>query len=69
VWLRSDADTLHDRLTHRGLPRDGEKLRRFAEFVAATMADTPPVVSHIVVDNRHNVREPLEAQVDRIVNG
>jgi predicted kinase len=64
VWVRADAATLHARLTARGLPRDGQKLARFAEFVAAARADRPPPVPHLALDNRLNATVPLAEQLD-----
>lgn len=64
VWVRSDAATLRARLTGRGLARDGEKLRRFAEFLDSTRPDHPPAVPHLTVDNRLGAA-PLGAQVAR----
>jgi hypothetical protein len=66
VWVRSDAATLRARLTERGLARDGEKLRRFPEFLAGVRPDDPPAVPHHVVDNRLGTAEPLAEQVERI---
>ena len=65
VWVRSDAATLRARLADRGLARDGEKLRRFTEFLTAIPPDAPPVVQHIEIDNRAEAPEPLDEQVAR----
>ena len=69
VWVRSDAATLLARLRRRGLARDGEKLRRFSEFLAAIQPDRPPAVPHVEIDNRVGVAEPLESQILRCVAG
>lgn len=52
VWVRSDPRTLMARLTARGLPRDGRKLARFEEFLAAIPPARPPVAPHVAIDNR-----------------
>lgn len=62
IWVRCDTVTLRARLQERGLDRDGQKLARFAEFVAATLPDEPPVAPHIVIDNRAGA-PPLADQV------
>ncbi|MBT8224635.1 MAG: ATP-binding protein, partial [Dactylosporangium sp.] len=46
------AATLRTRLTRRGLPRDGQKLAAFDDFLAAIPPDRPPAVAHAAVDNR-----------------
>jgi predicted kinase len=63
VWVRADPATLHARLTDRGLPRDGQKLARFAEFVAAIRAGQAPPVPHLAVDNRLDAPVPLDQQI------
>ena len=68
VWVRADPATLHARLTARGYPRDGQKLARFAEFVAATRADRAPPVPHLALDNRL-AAPPLTDQLDRLLSG
>jgi predicted kinase len=66
VWVRADPATLHARLTARGYPRDGQKLTRFAEFVADTRAGRPPPVPHLELDNR--LAAPgLAAQLDALL--
>jgi predicted kinase len=64
VWVRADAATLHARLTARGLGRDGQKLARFNDFVAAIRADTPPPVPHLAVDNRLSATVSVPDQLD-----
>jgi predicted kinase len=63
VWVRCDADALRRRLARRGSTRDGQKLGRFAEFVAATRPGTPPAVPHLAVDNTSEDVRLLEAAV------
>ena len=62
VWVRTDADTLKQRLRERGLSRDAGKLARFAEFVAAIRAGQVPPVPHLAIDNRLGA-EPLHRQL------
>jgi len=59
VWVRSDPATLRARLTARGSHRDGQKLERWDDFLAAIPPDRPPAVPHWDIDNRHNA-PPLE---------
>ena len=63
LWVRADAETIRQRLVARGLPRDAEKLRRFAEFLAGVRPDDPPAVSYHLVDNRQGHPAPLADQV------
>jgi len=67
VCVRADAATLRARLTARGLPRDGQKLARFEDFVAAIRADRPPPVPHLAVDNRLDAR-PLAEQIGDLLD-
>ena len=62
VWIRTDAETLRHRLVERGLDRDGGKLDRFDDFVAAIQPGRPPSVRHLEVDNRLGA-PPLETQL------
>jgi hypothetical protein len=66
VWVRADPATLRARVEERASPRDGEKLRRWSEFTAATTPDTAPPVPHTAVDNRRGA-PPLEHQLTAVV--
>jgi predicted kinase len=66
VWVRADPATLRSRLDARGLPRDGQKLARFDEFVAAVRAGVAPPVPHLALDNRLGA-QPLADQLDRLL--
>jgi predicted kinase len=66
VWIRTDADTLKQRLRERDLSRDAGKLERFAEFVAAIRPGQAPPVPHLEVDNRLGA-EPLDRQLDALL--
>ena len=68
VWVRADPATLHARLTRRRLARDGQKLARFTEFVAAVRAGQAPPVPHLAVDNRLDAPIPLDRQLDALLN-
>jgi predicted kinase len=62
LWVRCDPPTLRTRLLARGLDRDGQKLARFDDFVAAARPDEPPVAPHREIDNRAGA-PPLAGQV------
>jgi predicted kinase len=67
VWIRSDAETLRERLSARGSFRDGSKLADFAAFLAAMRPDVPPAVPHALIDNRRTAAGPRGDQVARQV--
>jgi predicted kinase len=68
VWVRTDATTLHRRLTARGSHRDTAKLARFAEFCASMQLDREPAVPHTAIDNRLTAPATLQAQVAALGN-
>jgi len=67
VWIRSDADTLRQRLIARGSPRDTAKLAGFAGFTASMRLDTAPAAPHAVIDNRLTAAMGLGEQIARLV--
>jgi len=64
-WLRIDPDTLRARLLARASPRDGSKLERYDEFVAAVRPGVPPPVPHVELDNSLPVDQGVRAVVMR----
>jgi predicted kinase len=67
VWVRSDPETLRERLTVRASHRDGQKLSRWDDFLAAIPPDRPPAVPHWEIDNRRDappIEESLRAALD-----
>jgi predicted kinase len=67
VWVRSDAATVHARLTARRSDRDTGKLADFAAFTARIRLGDPPAVPHTAIDNRLTSPTPLEAQMAALV--
>ena len=63
VWVRSDAPTLHRRLTARGSGRDSAKLADFAGFTASMRLGTEPAAPHVTVDNGADPATTLESQI------
>jgi predicted kinase len=63
VWVRTDAATLHRRLTARGSGRDTAKLADFAAFGASMRLGVEPAAPHVTIDNRADPPTTLEAQV------
>jgi predicted kinase len=63
AWVRSDAATLHRRLTARGCGRDTAKLADFAAFTASMRLGTEPAAPHVTIDNRAGAAVTLAAQV------
>jgi predicted kinase len=67
IWVRSDAATLHRRLTARGSGRDTAKLAGFTAFTASMRLDAEPAAPHHTIDNRLDAAATLEAQVSALV--
>jgi predicted kinase len=63
VWIRSDAATLRQRLTGRGLARDAAKLAEFEQYCARMRLGDEPAIPHLVVDNRLTTAASLADQV------
>ena len=63
VWVRSDAATVHARLTARGSDRDTGKLADFAAFTTRIRLGDPPAVPHAAIDNRLTSPTSLEDQI------
>jgi predicted kinase len=69
VWVRTDAATLHRRLTARGSGRDTAKLADFAAFTASMRLSAEPAAPHVTIDNRADPPAALEAQVAALMRG
>ena len=69
VWVRTDAATLHRRLTARGSGRDTAKLAGFAAFTASMRLGAEPAAPHVTIDNRADPPTTLEAQVAALARG
>jgi predicted kinase len=67
VWVRTDAATLHRRLTARGSGRDTAKLADFAAFTASMRLGVEPAAPHVTIDNRVDPPATLEAQVTALM--
>jgi len=67
IWVRSDAQTLRERLASRGSDRDASKLADFGAFVDRMRPDLPPAVPHECVDNRRPAAGTLDDQVVRLI--
>jgi predicted kinase len=63
IWVRADAETLWQRLTARGSPRDSAKLASFAGFCARLRLGREPAAPHTAIDNRLTAPATLEDQV------
>jgi predicted kinase len=67
IWVRSDAATLHHRLTSRGSPRDTAKLASFGQFCDTMRLDRAPTAPHATIDNRLTATVPLQTQIEEAV--
>ena len=67
VWVRSDAETLHHRLTARGSDRDTEKLADFAAFTTRMRPDAPPAAPHDMIDNRLSAANTVPDQITALL--
>lgn len=67
VWVRSDAHTLRQRLTARGLARDSAKLANFDAFCASMRLGAEPAAPHLEIDNRLAADRPLGEQVSGLL--
>jgi len=67
VWVRTDADTLRQRLVERASERDSAKLAAFGKFAARMQLDVEPVAPHLTVDNRLSAPADLQSQVSALL--
>ena len=69
IWIRSDAQTLRERLERRASGRDTAKLTGFDAFIARMRPDVPPAAPHAAIDNRLIATQDLATQVRMMVAG
>lgn len=67
IYVRTDEATLASRLAARGSHRDTDKRADFASFLARMTPDVDPPVPHLKIDNRHDARTALAAQIDALL--
>jgi predicted kinase len=67
VWVRTDADTLRQRLVERASERDSVKLAAFGKFAARMQLDVEPSAPHLSVDNRLSALADLRSQVSALL--
>jgi predicted kinase len=68
IWVRTDADTLRQRLVERASERDSAKLAAFGQFAARMQLDVEPSAPHRTVDNRLSAPADLRTQVSALVD-
>ena len=66
LYVRTDAETLANRLAERSSPRDDGKRADFGAFLARMTPDVPPPVPHIAIDNRQS-GAPLVDQLREVI--
>ena len=67
IWIRSDAETLRERLAARASARDTGKVADFGAFVRRMRLDIEPAAPHHTVDNRRAAPAPLADQLAGIL--
>jgi predicted kinase/DNA-binding XRE family transcriptional regulator len=66
VWVKCDAESMHDYLSFRGASRDAWKLANWTEYLSNIDADFQPDFQHYIVDNRLNAAVALAEQATDI---
>jgi predicted kinase len=69
VWVRSDPETLRQRLAARGSARDTGKVADFGAFTHRMRLDREPEAPHHTVDNRLTAPAALPDQVAALLGG
>lgn len=66
VWVRTDEDTMHERLRTRNSERDSEKFADFDAFATRMQLDHEPQMPHHTIDNRFSAPASLPTQVQAL---